>query len=508
MAMTVEDREIAELLVARARAILKRGDTLGECFVAECAKSVKRRPRTFRRWVSDGVPDSVRSDRGSLSEEQNDAFFEALGNCVRANRLLAARGFDPVPIRQYQRMVKRDLTPRQLALAREGPASASRYSLFMERRERGRAVCFEADHKQADVLVKKPRGRGDSNLVRPWITIFVDTFSRAIASVCISIRPTQAEVLSALGAAMNNQPELSPVYGVPEILRIDNGLEFTANAVIEATANFDIVVVHTPPYTPHKKGKVERLNRTIDDEVFSLMPFFLNGPRKKDGSLAQHKDMEAYPFEIFVSEVLDWVRDYNYTREHQGIGRLTPAQKWNEDETPIRVISDAELRRFTLKRLDKGRAVSGLGIRAFNRNYTSFDLFDLVDVGGQVKDGDKVEVRYRPHDERSLEVYHRGKHLTTVYPHEKYTSAQRKQFSRRKTNRAQTLSRAATKAKKDARIRTAGVVAKGIPEEITLHEPGEYDRLESSIDRKMLEALGVDKKHGLRHETNKEGIFK
>lgn len=505
MAMTVEDREVAELLVARARAILERGDKLGEVFVADCAKAVKRKPRTFRRWISQGVPDSARSDRASLTEPQNDAFFEALGNCVRANRLLEARGHDPLPIRKYQRMVKRDLTARQVALAREGPASASRYSLFMERREKGRAVCFEADHKQADVLVKKPRGRGNSNLIRPWITIVMDTFSRGIASVCISIRPTQAEVLSALGAAMNTHPELSPVYGVPEILRIDNGLEFTANAVTEATANFDIVVVHTPPYTPHKKGKVERLNRTIDDEVFSLMPFFLNGPRKKDGSLAQHKDMEAYPFDVFVSEVLDWVRFYNYKRPHQGIGGLTPAEKWNEDETPIRVISDAELRRFTLKRLDKGRVVTSLGIRAFNRNYTSIDLFDLVDVGGRVKEGDKVEVRYRPHDERSLEVYHRGRHLTTVYPHAKFTPSQRKAFSRKKQNRAQTLSRAATKAKKDARIRTAGVVAKGIPEEITLQEPGEYDRVETNTDRKMLEALGVDKKHGQRHNANRRG---
>jgi len=490
--LTIENRQVAEAWVDRLR--IERANTghLSSASLNEAMSALGRKEKAIRRWVDQGLPSppgpkGYKLDRGAVS-----AYHEANGNCKIALRLMERRGLVVPDVRTFQRAVQRDIPLRERVLAKEGPAGASTTTLFLERKELGRGVCWEGDHKQANVLVQKPRGRGSKNLVRPSITMFIDTFSRAIVAVCISVTPTEGEVLSTLAAAMEHHPEFSPAYGIPEVLRIDRGLEFTSNAVTEAATMLGIQVVHTPPYSPHKKGKIERLNRTLIDELFVTMPFFTKGPEKKDGTPAQHKDLKAYPFAVFVDEVLEWCRFYNFERPHSGIGGLTPNERWLADERIINQISPEARQRFTLKRLPNGRVVRGFGIRAFNRNYISADLLDYV--------GETVEVRHRPHDERSLEIFHDGKHVTTVYPQTEITKEQADEVIRGRRQRAVAQAVRAKKAKKDALIRTAGVVAKGEPEEITIIEPNEFDRVGSSVSQGLLEQLGVQDQQGKKYD--------
>lgn len=501
MAMTIEDRQYAEAWLKKARRARDASSNgrIPPEMLTSAARTLKRSTRTLNRWVEQGLP-KVPGPQGRVTtEDEMDAYVLAGGECVRANRLLVKAGHEPVPIRQFQRMVKRELTARQQVLIREGSAAASRYTLYLERRELARGLCLEADHKQANVLVQKPRGRGEDNLIRPWITVYIETFSRAIAGICISLRPTQAEVLSALGAAMSRNPELSPAYGVPDILRVDNGTEFTADSVIETAGSVDTVVVHTPPYTPNKKGKIEKWNRTSKNELFADMPFFTSGPTRKDGSLQLGKAVEAYPFELFVAEVLEFVRFYNYERPHEGEGMngMTPAEKWDSNHRIVRTISDEDLRRFTQKRLDNDRVVTSLGIRAFKRYYTSIELFDLVDGQGRIREGEKVEVRYRPHDERSLDVYHQGKFLTTVYPQDTIRSkSARKRFQKRKAEKARKLGQLTARARRRAHVRTAGVVAQGEPEDISVIDKSEVDDVVNADERRLIDGLGLGDQRG------------
>jgi len=102
---------------------------------------------------------------------------------------------------------------------------------------------------------------------RPWVTLFEDQFSRLIVGWAISLRPTQAEVLAALRMAVTIDPERAEFGGVPVMLRWDCGLEFAAVSIEQATLALGCVSRRTEAYSPWKKGKIERLNRTLEQQL-------------------------------------------------------------------------------------------------------------------------------------------------------------------------------------------------------------------------------------------------
>lgn len=156
--------------------------------------------------------------------------------------------------------------------------------------------------------------------LRPWVTLIIDGYSRLIVGWALSLQPTQAEVLSALRAAVVADPDRR-FGGVPDSLRVDGGLEFAARSIEDACAAMAVLVDRTQPYSPWQKGKVERLNRTIDDSLLRLLPGWCDGPRAANGRL-----LGAGPtlrLEQFVELFAAWVLDYNETRPHAGLAGQT-----------------------------------------------------------------------------------------------------------------------------------------------------------------------------------------
>lgn len=391
--------------------------------------------------------------------------------------------------------MKRQLTLMERAYAKGGPKLAHGIRLFLERQEKGRGICFEADHKVVDVYVVPPRGRTP---IRPRITLIIETYSRAIAGICISTSPTEAEVLSTLAAAIEHNRDFSPAYGIPEFLRIDNGLEFTASGVTNNAASLGCQVVQTPPYTPNKKGKVERIFRTLDDECCSLMPCYINGPRKKNGQLSEADDIEPYSFDLFVSEVLEWCQHYNFKRKHNELDKRTPAQAWDDDTTIVREATTEDLRRYSLKELNGGRRVTTRGIRAFKKYFISADLEPLI--------GEKVEVRGLPHDHTKLEVYYMGNFVTTVWPQEELTTEEKDRILANRTKHARKASNVAKRARKSAKRRHQGTTSKKPPRDVTDVRPTPQELANDEGKKGLLDALGLkDRRGGRRAGRRRRG---
>jgi putative transposase len=168
-------------------------------------------------------------------------------------REVREQGGRPPPLRTLQAAFARELSPAERASVRRGEAGRREHGLYLRYEAPHRNAVWQADHKQLPVLVVPPgRRRGR----RPWVTLFLDDFSRAIVGWAISLQPSSAEVLAALRDAILVDRDRGPFGGLPGRLRWDHGLEFAAAAVEQAALALGIDVDPATPYAPHEKGKV------------------------------------------------------------------------------------------------------------------------------------------------------------------------------------------------------------------------------------------------------------
>lgn len=494
--MSELNRDLASVWIDRLRDWKKRHGSIPDALVAEASEALERHPKSIRRLVREGLPGKQGRPRKPLTNEEISAYFRAYGDCARAIELIRDEGGNPPNIRRFQRAVKRDLDAMERAHARGGPREARGYRLYLERNEEGRGLCLEADHKVVDVLVAPPR---NAALIRPRVTVFLETKTRAIASVCISLTPSEGEILCAYAAAIEHNPDFSPAYGIPEFLRIDNGLDFLAGGVTGGAISLGTQVFQTNSYSPNEKGKVERFFGTFDRECCSKMPCYLNGPRGKNGKLSGPANDTPLTIEEFISEVIDWCKAYNFDRPHSSLNGLTPAQAWDEDTHPIRKASEEDVFRFTLKLVkgDGTRKVATRGVRVFNRYYIAPELERYI--------GDKVEVRSLPHDERKVEVFVDGKHLCTAQPHNLMSGRRRDEVIDNRQKHAQTAGSRAAKATKDSRRRYRGRTDKGALEETTVVDATTEERAASNRRKGLMDHLGMSNRRGRTRPGNNKG---
>lgn len=127
----------------------------------------------------------------------------------------------------------------------------------------------------------------------------IDDFNREALAIEIdtSLRtPRVIRVLERLGAER----------GYPDVLRLDNGPEFTSGEFIAWAAAHGIRIRYIQPGKPNQNAFIERFNKTYRDEVLDLYLF---------RSLEEVREI-TYP----------WMIDYNEVRPHDALGDLTPGE--------------------------------------------------------------------------------------------------------------------------------------------------------------------------------------
>jgi transposase InsO family protein len=207
---------------------------------------------------------------------------------------LEREGVVPVPGRSsiYRCLVRHGLIE---------PAARRRKRADYRRWERARSM----ELWQMDVV-------GGVMLADGWkasIVSGVDDHSRFCVSAHVVERATARPVCDALAKAMR-------AYGVPEQVLTDNGKVFTGRfGPGTGEVLFDRICrengikhILTAPRSPTTTGKVERWHKTLRREFL-------------DGKVFTHID-EAQ------AAVDAWVHEYNYDRRHQGIGDVTPWERF------------------------------------------------------------------------------------------------------------------------------------------------------------------------------------
>jgi putative transposase len=484
--MPVLEPDARQVLANRLRALHAAG-TLRTAEVRAAARNTGISERTLWRWLARTAPPRQRGRPAyRLSQADRDAYAAAHGNAAAAWRLRAS-GSTAVPnLRAFQAAIERELRPIERAAVADGIDGQRRHTVYLRWNVAGRNDRWEADHVELPILVLPPRGARPR---KPWVTLCIDAYSRLLMGWSLSLAPNAATVLTALRMGMLIDPARGDFGGLPRAVRPDRGLEFVAEALAQVCAVLGVQLLPAPAYSPHLKGKVERLGRTLAQDFVCTLPFYTDGPRDKAGRLYGPAS-GPLTLERFATDFDDWVNTYNTRRPHAGLGGQTPLERWRADATPLRIVPEEELRFLLLPA--QGRTVQKDGI------HFGGIAFIAAELNGRV--GQSVEVRAMPHDLRRIEVFVGGRWLATAYPQATLSAEQRELVLRRRQADAVELARRQRRASRLARVRLAPLAGSGTTEETTVIVAGagrtELQRGHDDVLRRLArtDLLGLERR--------------
>jgi putative transposase len=278
-------------------------------------------------------------------------------------------------------------------LAHHGPAAyRDRYELIHRHRAKRPNALWQCDHTELDILVVTP----DRQSLRPWLTLVLDDHSRAIAGYSLlTDAPSAMNTALALRQAIWRKGDSDwPVCGIPDVLYVDHGTDFTSTHIVQVAVDLRMRLVHSTVARPQGRGKIERLFGTINTELLPDLPGRLVGGKPVTTPRLTLSELDA-AVRAFI------VGSYN-TRPHPATG-ATPNAAWTADGWLPRMPDRLEDLDELLVLVARPRVVGRDGIRFGGLRYLDPTLAAFV--------GERVTIRHDPRDVAEIQVYHRDRFL-------------------------------------------------------------------------------------------------
>ncbi|VVD60791.1 Mu transposase C-terminal domain-containing protein [Pandoraea cepalis] len=381
-------------------------------------------PRTDRRGSRDLKQDGpVLSLMSSAIEEAFKVSPQATGRNIYT-RLIASidkenRGrlptqqMKPPSLSTVYRMLARVEAYDRLSL-RDGKAAADKRFRIVKAGVKTEHILerVEIDHTPLDLFLIDERTW--LPLGRPTLTVVIDHFSRMLLGFHLSFdNPSTAAVIGALRhAILPKRPvaEAMPgmktehkwnCYGRPDVLVVDNGLEFHGNDLESVAYDLGIRIQFCPKHQPRFKGVVERYLKTINYFFAHQLPgtSFARLHQRGDYDPQKHALLTFAEFNHLFEK---WVVDVYSQTLHRGIG-TTPWAKWAEGQTRREPDLPTNLR--TLQRRIgqvSERALRQDGIQLNGIRYNGDALGPILRAFGV---GIQVRVLYDPEDLGEIQVW-------------------------------------------------------------------------------------------------------
>ncbi len=240
-------------------------------------------------------------------------------------------GIEPPIYDTIYKLLKR-MNPEIRTRMREGRVGNEQYDEvqrgFSNQEAKYPLHIVEIDHTELDIDVIDER----TGLVigRPYITLGIDVYSRKVWCMEVSFEPPSADkVRRAIMHGMffkdakkkYNTVYQWDVYGIPNIIYMDNGPEFK-NAAVKRMINETLKsqVQYRPVKTPRYGGTIERYFGTINSELIHR----LHGTRK--GSVRQKGDYDSEKEAIFTLEDIREILTFYITNYHYEVHKGLPIE--------------------------------------------------------------------------------------------------------------------------------------------------------------------------------------
>ena len=369
-----------------------------------------RAPRTAQRWLrryrANGLIGLVRSIRDDAGNRKLPADFASLieGLALRNPRpSVAAIHRQTVKIAEARQVAApayatvhaliRDLDPALITLAQEGQAAfRNRYELIHRHRAEAPNALWQADHTALDILIVDANGKH----VRPWLTVILDDYSRAVAGYMAFLGAPSALYTSlTLRQAIGRKLEPSwPICGIPNVLYVDHGSDFTSIHLEQVTVALRIELVHSTVGRPQGRGKIERFFGTINTELLPQLAGHLTQGHPERTPTLSLAELDAALAAFMVGV-------YNQ-RPHSQTGE-TPHAAWLSQGWLPRMPDSLDDLDLLLLTVAKARTVRRDGIRFQGLRYIDPTLAAYV--------GEAVTIRYDPRDLSEIRVFHQNRFL-------------------------------------------------------------------------------------------------
>lgn len=320
--------------------------------------------------------------------------FEALAPKPRSDRGLS-RVITPQMAQLIERLKRENphrtgtTLLRELALSSGAeappPSASSLYRFLKERSLTERELLaptavrkkFEAEHAnqiwQSDMLYGPYIQHPEGGKRQAFLYAMIDDASRLIPHAQFYTSEGFDSLLDCLRQGISTR-------GLPVRLYVDNGKVYRSHLLSRITASLGILVVHTPPYQPQGRGKVERWFRSVREQ------FLANLDRK-----------QALTLDALNTRLWTWI-ETDYHRSPHGSLNTTPVLRWQQDIEHIRLIPPGtDIRRIFFHRMDR-----------LVRQDCTFLLQNRFYEAPAHLAGKRIEVRFDPLDTGELDVYFNG----------------------------------------------------------------------------------------------------
>lgn len=178
-------------------------------------------------------------------------------------------------------------------------------------------------------------------LGRPYLTLAIDRKSRMIVGFYVSFHgPSASSILYCLRMAIRPKADILakykdirndwPVYGLFEILAVDNGMEEHAFAIEAVCVELGIELLYCEPGMPMQKGVIERVFRTLSSKLFHQLPGTVFSNPDERGDYPSEK-LAVLDMDDFTHILVKWIVDVYHVTPHRGLNGKTPLQVWQEE---------------------------------------------------------------------------------------------------------------------------------------------------------------------------------
>ncbi|WP_249871616.1 Mu transposase C-terminal domain-containing protein [Oceanobacillus saliphilus] len=290
--------------------------------------------------------------------------------------------------------ISKSLSPGLKKLAYEGKKEyQNTYDLIHRREANYPNEIWQADHTPLDIIVLNEKGKPE----RPWLTIILDDYSRAVAGYFLTFQdPSAIQTSLVLHQAIwrKRNPDWQ-ICGIPEKFYTDHGSDFTSNHLEQVAIDLKINLVFSTVGVPRGRGKIERFFSTINQLFLQDLPGYFGN--QNNTALLTFKELDDKLSNFII---------YNYHHRVHGTTKKEPIKSWSNSGFLPNMPASLESLDLLLLNVAKPRKVHSDGIHFQGLRYIDTNLAAYI--------GETVIIRYDPRDIAEIRVFYQDKYLCTA----------------------------------------------------------------------------------------------
>jgi putative transposase len=283
--------------------------------------------------------------------------------------------------------IVRALDPALVTLAHEGrKAYKERFDLLYRREASRPNEIWQADHTPLDLSIIDDRGRP----ARPWLTVILDDYSRAVAAYRVSFQAPSAlqTALTLRDAIWRKTDPRWHICGMPDTFYTDHGSDFTSQHLEQVAADLKMQLIFSWPGVPRGRGRIERFFETVHQLCVSGLPGYWPSGAPQPTPTLTLAELDTILLAFFLDD---------YHQRIHSETKARPQERWDAGGFLPRLPDSLEQLDLLLLTIAKGRRVQQDGIR--------FQGFRYIDLTLAAYVGETVTIRYDPRDLAEIRVY-------------------------------------------------------------------------------------------------------